>query len=267
MIRLIMEKIMENLADSVVSKNNLEYLESLMGIEISDDELLNMDPELLLKIQAYLKEYRDRKRSEEPLIVNTEEANITLADTDHELTVLKTWEIEEAEALFEEVETKQGKFLGIRITQDGRTYIARKWKLTDELKDILSKSVSVGYTKFWRYGQPQDSYFFGEANYFKGSHHISCSSGHSDPWIFALGATCLQIKGGKQFVKEITFNKHLETHVGTALENEEGYGYAEQGGPIQRSKYRHENFGGKNITTHTKDFDLIITYIANEQSN
>ena len=262
-----MEKIMENLADTVVSKNNLENLETFMGIEISDDELLNMDPELLLKIQAYLKDYRDRKRSEEPSIANTEEPKLTPASTDHELIVLKTWEIVEAEALFEEVETKQGKFLGIRITQDGRTYIARKWKLTDELTDILWKSVSVGYTKFWRYGQPQDSYFIGEANYLKGSHHISCSSSHSDPWIFALGATCLQIKGGKQFIKEITFNKHLETHVATALENKEGYGYAEQGGPIQRRKYRHENFGGRNITTHTKDFHLIISHIAKEQSN
>ena len=53
----------------------------------------------------------------------------------------------------------------------------------------------------------------------------------------------------------------------TALENKEGYGYAEQGGPIQRSKYRHENFSGKNITTHKKDFHLIISNIANEQSD
>ena len=32
-----------------------------MGIEISDEELLSMDPDLFLKLQKYLREYRNNK--------------------------------------------------------------------------------------------------------------------------------------------------------------------------------------------------------------
>ena len=42
-----------------ITGKNLEIEVSVMGIEITDDELLSMDPQLLLELQRYLKGYRD----------------------------------------------------------------------------------------------------------------------------------------------------------------------------------------------------------------
>ena len=50
------------------SENSLNSLEKILGIEISDDELLNMEPELLLKVQSYLKEYRERNKTKEAAV-------------------------------------------------------------------------------------------------------------------------------------------------------------------------------------------------------
>ena len=61
-----------------------------------------------------------------------------------ELVSLKTWLLEDANASLEEVkETSEGKFLGTRIIQDGCTYIARNWELTEEVKDILETSCKI----------------------------------------------------------------------------------------------------------------------------
>ena len=245
--------------DIVQSEKNLSVLENLMGIDISDDELLNMDPELLLKIQSYLKEYREKKKNEENLAPSVEESVTVPEHISDDLTVLRTWKIEEADALFEEVETKQGKFLGTRITQDGRTYIARKWKMTEQVKEILLKSVETGFPKFWRYGQPQDSYFTGGSNYLKGSHHISCSSRHDDPWVFALGAESLGKEKGEQKVKEVTFNKIYELYWDSALTGEV---QDPTEGPLEEGKYKIQKFGGRCFSMHPKDFGKVIEYFA-----
>ena len=42
-----------------ITGKNLEIEVNAMGIEITDDELLSMDPQLLLELQRYLKDYRD----------------------------------------------------------------------------------------------------------------------------------------------------------------------------------------------------------------
>jgi hypothetical protein len=153
-----------NFTDQVQSRNYLKDLEGRMGIEISDEELLAMEPKLLLQLQEHLKDFRHKNQS----IVsapsqNSEFINLSTEENE-ELQIRKTWELEAADAVFEEVETSGGKFLGTRVTQDGRTYIARKWELTAEIKEILSKATDLGFAKFWRYGQPQDSYFLGGAN-------------------------------------------------------------------------------------------------------
>ncbi len=245
------------------SENSLNSLEKILGIEISDDELLNMEPELLLKVQSYLKEYRERNKTKEAA-TKKEEHSVNLSHTlDDGLIVLKHWRIDEAEVFFEEVESKEGLFLGTRISQDGRTYIAREWKITEEVKEILVLAVELGYQKCWRFGHPQDSYLLGGSNYLKGCHHIGWSKSHSDPWIFVLGAESLKRRGGTQIVKEITFNKHLEPCVAEALKNEGESSYA-QPGPIQQGTYRIQNGGGNCITTHPEDFKKILKFISNE---
>ena len=42
---------------------------------------------------------------------------------------------------FDEVETNEGKFLGTRISQDDKTYIARNWKITEEVKKMAKETV------------------------------------------------------------------------------------------------------------------------------
>ena len=138
-----------------------------MGIEITDDELLSMDPQLLLELQRYLKDYRDNHRVVVEKKETVVEPSISKHDDDASFKVLSTWEL--SNALFEEVEDVTGKFLGTRITQDNVTYIARRWRMTDEVKTILSTSAGLGFDKFWRFNHPQESYLMGNVNTLKGA--------------------------------------------------------------------------------------------------
>ena len=103
---------MHNFINEIQSKNYLQELERYMGIEISDDELLAMEPKLLLQLQEHLKDFRHKNQS----IVsapsqNNEFINLSTEENE-ELQIRKTWELAAADALFEEVETSGGKFLG-----------------------------------------------------------------------------------------------------------------------------------------------------------
>ena len=251
---------MHNITNQVQSKNYLKELEGSMGIEISDDELLAMEPKLLLQLQEHLKDFRHKKQSIVPAPPqNNEFINVSTGENE-ELQIRKTWELAAADALFEEVETSGGKFLGTRVTQHGRTYIARKWELTAEIKEILSKATDLGFAKFWRYGQPQDSYFLGGANYLKGSPHISCSRGHSDPWVFALDQICRGREGGRQKIKEITFNKLYELYWDSALTG--GEPSPPTDGILLPGTYKIQNYGGHCFTMHPADFENVIEYFA-----
>ena len=100
-----------------------------MGIEITDDELLSMDPKLLLELQAFLKEHRKAKaESQIKDVPNVEIAN-------NQLTSISNWAL--AGAVLDEVEDSYGRYLGIRVTQNNVTYIARNWRMTDEVKQIF----------------------------------------------------------------------------------------------------------------------------------
>ena len=91
-----------------------------MGIEISDEELLSMDPDLFLKLQKYLREYRNNKSTTlSEGIKKTDQ--ITLYD--YETRTSNQWYFKELNTVFEEVEDKQGKYLGIKITQNDKTLL------------------------------------------------------------------------------------------------------------------------------------------------
>jgi hypothetical protein len=242
-----------------ITGKNLDIEVNAMGIEITDDELLSMDPQLLLELQRYLKDYRDNHRVVVEKKETVVEPSISKHDDDASLKVLSTWEL--SNALFEEVEDVTGKFLGTRITQDNVTYIARRWRMTDEVKTILTTSAGLGFDKFWRFNHPQESYLMGNVNYLKGCHHIGCSSHHHTPWIFVLGAESLSKKDGMQRVKEITFNTYAELYVDVAI-SPDGEPMAPIEGELMPGTYKVQKGGGKNITTHPQDFSKIISYVA-----
>ena len=239
--------------------NNLRTEVNAMGIEITDDELLSMEPQLLVKLQRYLKDYRDKHKgdSEQKETVTHFPSDDLAKDT--EFKVLSHWDLNNAK--FEEVEDVTGKFLGTRITQTNVTYIARQWRMTDEVKTILTTSAKLGFDKFWRFNHPQESYLKGNINYLKGCHHIGCSSHHHTPWIFALGAESLSKKGGVQRVKEVTFNTYAELYVDVAL-SENGEPMPPSDDDLVPGSYKIQKGGGKNITTHPRDFSRIIAYVA-----
>ena len=222
-----------------------ENSEDNMPLEISDEELIDMEPELLLSLQKYLKERRANTsalNAKDNSLAHDLSKNMALSSSGaetNELIVIKSWSaIEAANANFEEVEQADGIYLGARITQDGRTYIARNWKLTEQLKLFISLAIEVGFPKLWRTNHPLDSYLLGNENYLMGCHHISCSRTHNTPWIFALGAECFSNVGGRQIIKEVTFNKIHGDLIRELLEKKGGKDMYLHNGRIQPGYFK-----------------------------
>ena len=72
----------------------------------------------------------------------------------------------EIDAVFENVRG------AVRVTQRGRSYLARKRQLNDRLEKIIRTAILHGYTCFWVEGHPSTPYLVGGDRYAKGSHHI-----------------------------------------------------------------------------------------------
>lgn len=250
----------EILTISEYSENNLEFVDGVMGIEITDDELLSMDPQLLLQLQQHLKDRREKygapDHHDEAFPHSKGKQNLSTEG----LTVRSKWELDDAS--FEEVEDASGRYLGTRINQNGVTYIARDWKMTNEVKSILTTSAELGFNKFWRDNHPQSSYYEGRENYLKGCHHIGCSITHDrKSWVFVLGAESLSTQRGLQKVKEITFNINCENYVDCAASDDNNPMRRTEGELVPGS-FKLQKGTGKNLTTHPDDFERIISYIA-----
>ena len=67
---------------------------------------------------------------------------------DYGLLTTNSWISKSNEAVFEEVENKDGKYIGIKITQNGRTYIARNWRINKKLKEIIEISAYFKLTDY-----------------------------------------------------------------------------------------------------------------------
>ena len=106
-----------------------------MPLEISDAELLDMDPELLLSLQKYLKD----RRAQHPQVPLKEDATSALvANTSSkttisegtELVTIKSWDISSAaNATLDEVEGPDGLYLG------SKDYARRKNIYSAELEN------------------------------------------------------------------------------------------------------------------------------------
>ena len=104
---------------------------------------------------------------------------------------------------------------GLLISQDNKTFLARKWKLTDKVIEILNISIKSGFSKLWVDGHPK-----GET-----SHYICFSRTHSKPWEFLIGG-----EANPPNVKCITVNN---THRKVLDDATLGFHW--------------QNFGGKNL--------------------
>jgi len=86
------------------------------------------------------------------------------------------------------------KEAGLLISQDNKTYLARMWKLTDKVLEIINISIENGFNKFWVDGHPKS----GAAD----AHYICFSRSHSKPWGYLLAG-----EAKPPNIKGITVNK------------------------------------------------------------
>ena len=229
-----------------------------MGIEISDEELLSMDPDLFLKLQKYLREYRNNKSTTlSEGLKKTDQ--ITLYD--YETHTSNQWYFKELNTVFEEVEDKQGKYLGIKITQNDKTYIARNWRINEQIKNIINLASSCNLKWLCRHVQPLDNIFLikMENVFLKGSHHIGFSENHAYPWVFVLGSESLRRRHGGQLIKSITFNKKYLNRINKYLIKTKNTGSLPD-----RGEFCLQKFGGKDISILPDDLESLLRKLSKE---
>ena len=67
--------------------------------------------------------------------------------------------------------------MGLYISQNGKSFLARKWQLTSEVREIIKASIQGGFNKLWVENHPKGS----------SSHYICFSRSHLKPWEFLIG--------------------------------------------------------------------------------
>ena len=132
------------------------------------------------------------------------------------------------------------------VNQRGKKYIARNWKLTDELCGIVHLAVSKGLGCVWRergkkspQGHPKESYFEGGEYFEKGSHHIGFSRTPQERWVFVVGD-----EAGPPEIKKITFEKHYAEFLDAA-----------------KIHYEKEKGRGKNLSVDPKNLKEALDYL------
>jgi len=125
---------------------------------------------------------------------------------------------------------------GISVSQRNVTYVARKWKLTDNVKYIIDIAHKAGLTCHWQYGHPSSNVYLGNNGFEKGSHHLSFSRSHEEKWIFVIGA-----EAHPPNVDFITFNKAYRNFVANS-----------------GVTWRWEWSGGENILIQLEDLEALI---------
>ena len=89
---------------------------------------------------------------------------------------------------------------GLLIVQNNKTFLARKWKLTQEVRNIIELSLNKGFCKLWVEGHPK-----GDT-----SHYICFSRSHSKPWEYLIGGEA-RPPNVKIITVNATHRKLLET--------------------------------------------------------
>ena len=104
---------------------------------------------------------------------------------------------------------------GLLIAQNNKTFLARKWKLTKEVQEIIRLSLNKGFCKLWVDGHPKGD----------SSHYICFSRSHSKPWEYLIGG-----EAKPPNVKMITVNNTHRKLLETSSVN-----------------FHWQNFGGKHL--------------------
>lgn len=104
---------------------------------------------------------------------------------------------------------------GILVKQNGREYLAEKWQLSNQVKEIIETAVSNGFTSLWVNGHPSST----------NAHYICFSRSHDKPWEFLIGR-----EAKPPNVKCITINKKLRVNLEQLSDN-----------------LNWQNFGGKHL--------------------
>lgn len=83
----------------------------------------------------------------------------------------------------------------LTVTQNGRSYLALRWKMTEEVAAVVLTAIRFGLSKLWQDGHPKG----------RQSSHISFSCSHEPAsWVFALGLEACPPR-----LQKITFNKRF----------------------------------------------------------
>ena len=229
-----------------------------MSITISEAELLGMPEHLLLELRSYLNSVRGsqtpgalRAQSDAGMSVERHGPDLRAAEDgperwrfdDHGLTIS---------------ETPPGQFpAGLRIEQAledgaGRAYIALRWRLNSQLKEIVDLALGHGFYKLWQINHPRDSYFEGNYKFDIGVKYISFSRSHADRWDFVVDV----VNSKPPDVRAVVFEKHhrgtIEGVLGKVLPPNE---------PARPGVCKWESGGGKNILVDPSDLVKILEKI------
>lgn len=135
---------------------------------------------------------------------------------------------------------------GILVGQSGRSYKARKWRLTDGVVRVVDCAIRNGLRAFWVNGHPSVPYLKGGSRFNKGSHHITFARQHNDKkWVFVLGG-----EANPPRIEKVTFNKH--------------YWYFVHCTGIS---YKWEHSGGKNVFVALCDLESLLSRLDEETIN
>lgn len=116
---------------------------------------------------------------------------------------------------------------GLRVSQHGRSYLARRWRLTPQVLEVIDTAFEFGLTHLW-----QDKHPSGDE-----SNHVSFSFSHiPDTWVFVIGKEALP-----PGLRCITFHKRLKGYLKAA-----GLG-------------EWENSGGKNILVRPEKLSAALS--------
>ncbi|MDX2176443.1 MAG: hypothetical protein SF028_08225 [Candidatus Sumerlaeia bacterium] len=121
---------------------------------------------------------------------------------------------------------------GVQVTQHGRTYLARRWRLTPQVLGVVESALSHGLTALWQQGHPGGD----------DSHHISFAFDHRPAsWVFVIGG-----EARPPALRCVTFNKRLKEYFKV-----NGLGYL----------WQWETDGGKNILVRPEDLAPVLSVL------
>ena len=213
-----------------------------MAITISEEELLGMPPPLLSELQAYLRECR------------TGSANLSDAVKPPPALVRSgTWEVPAANLVLSNVGDSNDSHIGVLVEQDDRSYIARKWYLTDAVKEIIKLAIDRGLDRLWRHRHPRDEYFTGGVKERVGAPHIGFSRDHHERWVFVLGPEARPPK-----TNVITFHKKYDSQL-LKIFGPETISHEKSLNP---GTWARETRGGRNLLVHPVDLHNVLKQIS-----